>query len=410
MPSADPAPAPGAPASAQRGSGTVPVLIGAASLGAGVGVVFPLLAEFQDRYGFSDRGLGMLSAAAFVAALVSGLFLAGLADRGHARLLMVGGIALSAVGLLWFATATELWQFTSARLLEGLGYGVFLPAARKVVTVGDPARAGQRLGRLTSAELAGFLAGPVIGSLLSEVVGLWAPLVLIGAVQVAMAAWLLSIRLPTLVGSARPGGGLGAALAPFRMMRRGAVAGAALLSLTIFLPVGVYDALWSRYLTDQGASTLFIGIGLSLYSLPIVLLAPTGGRVADRIGPVRATALAICLIIPLTVTYGLLAAPVAITAMGLLESFPQSLATPSVQTAMLRACRPDEVAAGQGLAHAVNQIGAGTAALLGPILYGAAGATVLFASLGAVMAALFVIGLTLNRRGGGEAIAVLDGG
>ena len=129
-------------------------------------------------------------------------------------------------------------------------------------------------------------------------------------------------------------------------MRRGAVTGAALLSLTIFLPVGVYDALWSRYLTDQGASTLFIGIGLSLYSLPIVLLAPTGGRVADRIGPVRATALAICLIIPLTVTYGLLAAPVAITAMGLLESFPQSLATPSVQTAMLRACRPDEVAAG----------------------------------------------------------------
>ena len=62
-----------------------------------------------------------VSAAAFVAALVSGLFLAGLADRGHARLLMVGGIALSAVGLLWFATATELWQFTSARLLEGLG-------------------------------------------------------------------------------------------------------------------------------------------------------------------------------------------------------------------------------------------------------------------------------------------------
>ncbi|HNJ70701.1 MAG TPA: hypothetical protein PKX97_15720, partial [Microthrixaceae bacterium] len=110
MPSADPAPAPGAPAPAERGSGTVPVLIGAASLGAGVGVIFPLLAEFQDRYGFSDRGLGMLSAAAFVAALVSGLFLAGLADRGHTRLLMVGGIALSAVGLLWFATATELWQ------------------------------------------------------------------------------------------------------------------------------------------------------------------------------------------------------------------------------------------------------------------------------------------------------------
>jgi MFS family permease len=381
----------------------LPVLVGATSLGAGVGVIFPLLAEFQDRYGFSAEGLGVLSAATFVAALVSGLLLAGLADRGRARLMMVGGIALSAVGLLWFAAGTELWQFTGARLLEGLGYGVFLPAGRKVVTAGDPAHAGQRLGRLTSFELGGFLAGPVIGSALSELVGLWAPLVLIGLFQAALAVWIATVRLPRLpVDVAR-----GSALGSFRMLRRGAVAGAALLSLTIFLPVGIYDALWSRYLTDRGASTLFIGIGLSLYSLPIVLFAPAGGRLADRIGPVRATALGICLIIPTTITYGLLSVPLLITAVGLIEALPQSVATPAVQTAMLRACRPEEVAAGQGLAHAVNQIGAGTAALLGPVVYEAAGPAVLFSGVAGVMLLLFVLGLTLHRRGGGEAIAEL---
>lgn len=380
-----------------------PVLFGAMSLGAGVGVLFPLLAEFQDRYGFSAAGLGVLSAAAFVSALVSGLFLAGLADRGHARLLMVGGIALSAAGLLWFSVGTELWQFITARLMEGLGYGVFLPAARKSVTAGDPAQAGVRLGRLTSAELGGFLAGPVIGSALGQMVGLWAPLALIGVVQLALAAWVGSVRLPDLAVQR----GRASALASFRMLSRGAVAGAALLSVTIFLPVGVYDALWSRYLTDQGASTLFIGIGLSLYSVPIVLLAPSGGRLADRIGPVRASTFAICLIIPTTLAYGLLSAPVLITAVGLLESLPQSVATPAVQTAMLRACRPDEVAAGQGLAHAVNQIGAGAAALLGPIVYEATSATVLFSGVATVMAVMFALGVTLHRRGGGDAVAEL---
>lgn len=380
-----------------------PVLIGAASLGAGVGVLFPLLAEFQDRYGFSAGGLGILSAAAFVAALVSGLFLAGWADRGHARLLMVGGIGLSSAGLLWFSVGTDLWQFVGARLMEGLGYGVFLPAARKIVTAGDQDQAGVRLGRLTSAELGGFLAGPVIGSALGQAVGLWAPLALIGVLQVCLAAWVASVRLPVL--AVQPG--RRSPFESFRMLSRGAVAGAALLSVTIFLPVGVYDALWSRYLTDQGATTLFIGIGLSLYSVPIVLLAPSGGRLADRIGPVRATAFAICCIIPTTIAYGLASAPLVITAIGLLESLPQSVATPAVQTAMLRACRPEEVAAGQGLAHAVNQIGAGTAALLGPIIYEASGPTMLFSGLAVVMALLFATGLALHRRGGGEAIAPL---
>ncbi len=379
-------------------------MLAAMSLGAGVGVIFPLLAAFQDTYGFSAGGLGLLSAAVFVSALVSGLFLAGLADRGHARRLLVVGVAMSAVGLLWFAAGTALWQFVGARFLEGLGYGLFLPAARKIVTTGDPAHAGVRLGRLTSAELGGFLAGPVIGALLSAALFLSAPLLLIGVVQAGFAAWLVVAPLPEVAVDLRRR----SVFTPFRMLGRPAVSGAALLSLTIFLPIGAYDALWARYMTDRGASTLFIGIGLSLYSVPIVLFAPTGGRLADRFGPVRASVYAICLIIPATVGYGLFSAPLLITAIGLFESLPQSVATPAVQTAMLRACRPEEVAAGQGVSHAVNQIGGGSAALLGPIVYEAFGPEVLFGALAATMCVLFVLGLVLHRRGGGEAIVVLE--
>lgn len=386
-----------------RSPSSFPVLVCSASLGVGVGVVFPLLAKFQDRYGFSDAGLGVTSAATFVAALVSGLFLAGLADRGHTRRLLVVGMALSALGLLWFATGTELWQFAGARLLEGFGTGLFTPAARKIVTAGDPDHAGMRLGRLTSAEFGGFLAGPVVGSLLSEWLGLAAPLLLVGFVQVGLAVWMAFVAIAPVGGGSRSGSALGSLV----MLRRPAVLGAAMLSLTMFLPIGVYDALWSRYLTDRGASTLFIGIGLSLYAVPIVLLAPSGGRLADRYGPVRAAVAAICVTIPLTLSYGLLASPLLITVAGLLGAVPEAVGSPAVQTVMLRACRPDEVAAGQGVASAVNQFGAGFAALLGPIVYGAYGSSAVFGGLTATMCVLFGSGLALHRRGGGEARVVI---
>ena len=374
---------------------TGPILVASVSLGAGIGLIFPLLAEFQDRYGFSALGLGMISGASFLAALISGVLLAGLADRGHARLLLVGGLVLSASGLFWFAIGTELWQFVGARLLEGLGAGVFFPAARKIVTIGDPANAGRRLGTLTSAELGGFLLGPVIGSSLTELIGLDAPFILIGVVKLVLAAWLTTVPLPAI----QAGAGRRTPFTSIVMLRRPAVSGAALLSLALFLPVGVYDAMWSRYLTDRGAGTVFIGVGLSLYAVPVILLAPWGGKVADRIGPVRAATIALCFIVPSTAAYGIVAWPVAITVIAVLEGIPQSVANPSVQSAMLRACKADEVAAGQGLANAVNQVGAASAALLAPVVYEATGSAGVFVGVGVIMAAIFGLGLVLHRRG-----------
>jgi MFS family permease len=381
---------------------TAPILAASMALGAGIGLIFPLLAEFQDRYGFSAAGLGLISGASFLAALVSGVLLAGLADRGHARLLLVGGLVLSASGLFWFAFGTELWQFVGARLLEGLGAGIFFPAARKVITSGDPLHAGRRLGTLTSAELGGFLLGPVIGSGMTQLIGLDAPFLFIGSVKLALAVWLATVALPPVAVDLRRR----SPLASIGMLRRPAISGAALLSLALFLPVGAYDALWSRYLTDRGASTLFIGVGLSLYAVPVILLAPWGGKVADRLGPVRAASWALLLIVPTTSAYGIITIPVVITGVALLEGVGQAVANPAVQTAMLRACRPEEVAAGQGLANAVNQVGAAATALAAPVVYEATGSAVVFVGIGLVMAGLFATGLALHRRSGIDDLAV----
>ena len=75
--------------------------VAAAVTMAGVSSVFALLAELQDRYGLSTTGLGWIAGSAFLASLVAQLWLARYADRGHAALLLHGGILTSAVGLLW---------------------------------------------------------------------------------------------------------------------------------------------------------------------------------------------------------------------------------------------------------------------------------------------------------------------
>ena len=241
--------------------------------------------------------------------------------------------------------------------------------------------------------------GPLVGTALASAFSLDAPFVVLGLLNLVLAGVLAFWPLPEV----EPSPGRQSALtASLRLLKVPSAAGTALLSLALFLPVGIYDSLWARYLSDRGASTLFIGVTLSLYSLPIVLVAPFGGRLADRTGPVRAATIAMCLIVPVTVLYGSLPWPVAIAAFAILESFPQAVASPAVQTAMLRTGGEGDVAAGQGLINSLNMLGGTLVGLLAPLGYAALGPSVLFALAGAAMAAVFGAGLLLLRRGDGQ--------
>lgn len=59
------------------------------------------------------------------------------------------------------------------------------------------------------------------------------------------------------------------------------------LSFAIFLPVGIYDSLWSRYLTNLGATRTFIGFSLLFFGVPVIVLAARAGRWVDASGPIR---------------------------------------------------------------------------------------------------------------------------
>jgi MFS family permease len=390
-----------------------PLFVATFLLAASGGTIFPLLAELQEAHDLPTWGLGVISSLFFAGAVGAQLLLAPLADRGHARAMLLGGLVASVAGLVLFAVGSLLWQFAFARLLAGLAAGVFLPAARSSLVRTDPTRAGHLLGRFASAETGGFVFGPVVGTLVFTALGLRAPFLVLALLLVPVV--VLVARAPlagpapiaapsTAVPAGRPaavtvGGRRSTVLEPFRLLRIRGVVVAVLLELAVFLPVGIYDSLWARYLDDRGASTLLIGIGLTLYGLPFVLTAPTGGRLADRLGPVRAATFGMLVVVPTTAAYGLLAAPIVITAAALLEAVGNATAVPAAQTAMARSCPPAQLAAGQGLSGAVAMVGAGAAAAVAAPVYEAFGSAWLFGGAAVLMAALVVAARLLDGRG-----------
>ena len=373
-------------ASRARRHDLAPLYIATFVAAAANGVVFPLLADLQDAHDLPTYGLGIISGASFIASLIGLLAFSGQADRGRAKGLLLGGLALSVISLVAFALSSELWQFTAARALSGLAIGCLAPATRSIVARLHPNSVGRNLGRLAGTELGGFVAGPVVGATLASAFNLDTPFWVLAVVIGITFVFLASRPIPGQeVGTGSPASARGLAL---DLLRFREVVVAALLALALFLPVGIYDSLWSRYLQDRGASTLFIGITLTMYGVPFIALASRGGRLADRVGPFHAAFACLVLVAPAIALYGVFTIPVLIVSVAMIEAVIQAVAVPASQAAMAQACPPERLAAGQGLAGAAGQAGAGVVALLAAPVYESAGPTFLF-----IAAALTTLGI-----------------
>ena len=108
----------------------------------------------------------------------------------------------------------------------------------------EPDNVAHRLSVLGGVELAGFVTGPVLGGLLVGPFGLRVPFLAAGAFALAGGLMLLPRDLPQPpIG---PSTGLAFDLLRIRRIRAGVF-----LSVALFVPVGFYDAVLDRYMTDR---------------------------------------------------------------------------------------------------------------------------------------------------------------
>lgn len=413
-----------------------------------IGVLFPLLARVQAADHLPTYGLGLMSGGAFFAALGAQLGVGPFLDGRRGRLVLLAGLAAAVAGLVWFAWASSLSQLVGARVLGGLGYGIVTPAALRAASVGVTGQErGQRLGIISSASMTGIVVGPLAGSTLAAVGGLRLPFLVVAgmlaAVLLVAALWPAAVPaaghprsvhgvagLSTAAASAAaPAGALGvapaatatatatAAAADTASGRGGArlagVSAASLAALLMLgaamqLPTGLYDSLWSRLLTDRGAGELLIGLSLSLFGLPYVLLAPFGGRLAERRGPLLAAAAALIVSDGFMASYGFVPSPIVITVLGVAEACVQAVAVPGGFAAVARVFPEWRAATGQSWFGGAGTATAGAAALVGAPMYAVAGPGLVFAG-GATISVLLGAGALLAGRRGPAARAGATG-
>ena len=362
-------------------------------LTASVGVVFGLIASLQDELGFKNGVLGVIAAAAFFSAVVAQLFFAPLADRGFTKALMVTAVSVAALGCLWFALASSPLELILARTLTGLGIGAFAPAARAVVASADTSRSGERLGQLAAVETSGFVAGPVIGALINEVWGLNAPFLVFSFVLICLLPSLMKIQFRKANTAVRPASKVNSARL---ILRRKEAVGAILLGAALFFPAGMYEAIWARFMEDLGASTLFVGVSLTMYGIPFAIVASMAGKFIDRSGPWLAATFAVTIIVPMTVIYGFLVSPVLLMGLAMVEALGQGIGAPACQAAMVECTDDGEHATGQGLVAAASSIGAGIAALIAAPLYAGPGPEITFVIVAGVVLILSLIATKLS--------------
>jgi MFS family permease len=360
---------------------------------AGYGVMFTVLDDYRDKYHIDGSLLGLIVAVGFFSSFVAQVLLAPLADRGHARTLALAGLALHVVGLIGMAYGTTAAVLLVARVVMGTGAGVVSPAARRIVILAEPDRLGHNLGRLLSADVGGFAMGPAIAAVLVGPFGLAAPFIVIAVLSAAFAPILLRTRVeettePTTERFA------------FDLLRHRPYAGAVMVGTALFLMIGTFDALWVLVLSDLHSPQWMANIGITLFAVPFVVFGSAGGRLAQRVGPLRLGAVGLLIGAAFMVLYGQLPTAGWMLAVGLVHALNDGLTVTSTGVAVGVVAPPDRQAGAQGLLGGVQTLVGGLTAMLAGWLYQHHGRAAAYTTCTVAMVVVVTAGLWLAGPAG----------
>jgi AAHS family 4-hydroxybenzoate transporter-like MFS transporter len=362
------------------------VLSGA--LSAGYGVLFTVVGDFRDEYGISETSIGLVIGVGFLSAFVAQILIAPLADRGYARRLIVVGVLGNVVGLLLMGFGESLTPILIGRLVSGIGIGTALPAIRRIVILADPTNLGQNLGRLLSADVFGFALGPAVSAVLVGPFGLAAPFVVVAVATAACVPFTYGVAVTETV---HPGGQRLA----LDLLRSRVVAGAVVLGAAVFLMIGAFDALWDVVHEDLDTPTLMANLGITLFAIPLVVLGPTGGRLAQRVGPFRIAGVGLLVGAAFMYSYGQLPTGSWIFTFSMAHAITDGLTVAASGVAIAMAVPENRQAGAQGVMGAAQALAAGITAILVGGIYEQSGRGAAYTAAAVGMVALVVVGMVL---------------
>lgn len=404
----------------RAGLGPVPValllgsLIGLSGMGsAAVAVALPAIVDHFHVP--ADRGVWVISAYAITLAVGTALY-GRAADNAGVRTPLAVGVALLSVGALVASLAPTYGALITARLLQGAGAGaapVLTLAALRVMYDGRTRSAA--LGHLAGMAVAVTATGPVVGGLLTDLVGwraavvfpasalvilalLWRSLpsggtgarldytgaVIVGATAAGLVLLVQSPSIGTaaVVGGStlvllgapavltwvrrRPDGFLPRVVLAEPAVLRSALGGAAMPASWFGLLVAIPTVLAAR-----GWSPLGIGLALVPGALLGVFVSRYVGSTIDRFGPRTSVSLSAgtCVVAILLAAVGATGVPVLLMVAMALVYAGFTLGQPAMAAAVAEVVPPGTEGVALGIATLVFFVGGGLGAAvagLGP--------------------------------------------
>jgi MFS family permease len=362
----------------------------------GIGMVGPVRVLYAQSLGAS---LGIISAMASAYLLSNSIaqYPAGwLADRVGRKLLMALGLITQATLSLIYLLVSDPTLFIGLRVLEGVAGAAVLPSARALVADAvPPEKQGAAFGLFSSFLNAGFFFGPAFGGLLAATG--YASAFYGAALARGVALLVVLVLVPRTRRHSR-GERSREPEAPRERLFSLPLVGAYILAFGDYLYVGFDLALLPLWMHDQLAATVtIIGLAYTAWAIPSVLLAPVGGRVADRVRRYRLILLFGLGQVPIYAAYGLATSALVVVGLFAVHGVLYSFIQPAVDAHVAVSSASRNRARVQALYSTIGLVGAMVGANALTPLYGLDFRLPLFA-LGVGYGLCVLVGGSMVRR------------
>jgi DHA1 family multidrug resistance protein-like MFS transporter len=282
----------------------------------GFGALLPVLPLYFRDHGVDLAMMGVVVAAWPAARLVAEPAFGWLADRTRRVPLMLAGLVVFAIATFLPLILVGPLAFLLLRALAGLATAAYDPSARGYLVDAVPVeRRAEAFGIYGAAQMGGLLLGPAVGALGAGIVGGYSFVFVFSALASLVAAIGVGLFVPELrsagpsvhppaagiaglpidepVLSEAAGRGLAEPLEPPadaarrpRTLRNRLLVATLVIQFGSLYATGVYEVMWSLFLEARGAGLDLIGLTFMMFGIPILVLSPYAGRLADRRGTV----------------------------------------------------------------------------------------------------------------------------
>ncbi len=323
----------------------ISVWFGCFFTGLAISQILPFLPLYVEQLGVkSHEALSIWSGLTFsitflVSAIVSPMW-GSLADRKGRKLMLLRASLGMAIAILLQAFVTSVWQLFLLRGLMGLTSG-YIPNAMALVASQAPReRSGWALSTLSTAQISGVIAGPLMGGFMADAFGLRTVFLITALLLIV--SFLVTLLLikegarPMVAKSERLSGKAVFSSLPYPKL----IVSLFITTMVIQLcngSVGPILALFIKEMSPDSNNIAFMsGLIAAVPGVSALLSAPRLGKLGDRIGTARVLVATLACSVVLFFAMSFVTSPTQLALLRFLLGFADGAMLPAVQTLLLK--------------------------------------------------------------------------